>query len=212
MYLRLTFAKVQDGSTEQGKVTKGATTVTYIYKELGSYVPYIPGEPDKEIPNVPYDDTPEEPNDNPPLPYIPGYTPKDPSTGEPLRPVDPTDPTKGYIPPTISDPNDPSKDTPVPYEKDPEPEKAPITLEKQTNDGQKPNDPGAEMSLNQPQTQPTMNRETLNKPAMQANEAKELPQTGENEASGLASLGVLSIMAGSLGLFFRHKKDDEKTN
>ena len=41
----------------------------------------------------------------------------------------------GYIPPTISDPNDPSKDTPVPYEKDPEPEKAPITLEKQTNDG-----------------------------------------------------------------------------
>lgn len=129
-----------------------------------------------------------------------------------LRPVDPTDPTKGYIPPTISDPNDPSKDTPVPYEKDPEPEKAPITLEKQTNDGQKPNDPGAEMSLNQPQTQPTMNRETLNKPAMQANEAKELPQTGENEASGLVSLGVLSIMAGSLGLFFRRKKDDEKTN
>ncbi|MBD5069118.1 MAG: LPXTG cell wall anchor domain-containing protein [Lactobacillus sp.] len=57
-----------------------------------------------------------------------------------------------------------------------------------------------------------MNRETLNKPAMQANEAKELPQTGENEASGLVSLGVLSIMAGSLGLFFRHKKDDEKTN
>ena len=57
-----------------------------------------------------------------------------------------------------------------------------------------------------------MNRETLNKPAMQANEAKELPQTGENEASGLVSLGVLSIMAGSLGLFFRRKKDDEKTN
>ncbi|MBF0806999.1 hypothetical protein IR116_09780, partial [Streptococcus sp. 19428wA2_WM07] len=64
-------------------------------------------------PPVPYDDTPLVPGDNPPLPYIPGYTPKDPD-GNPLKPVDPTDPSKGYVPPSITDPNDPAKDTPVP--------------------------------------------------------------------------------------------------
>ncbi|MFS1664701.1 LPXTG cell wall anchor domain-containing protein, partial [Streptococcus sp. zg-JUN1979] len=56
------------------------------------------------------------PSDNPPLPYIPGYEPKVPGTTEPLKPVDPEDPTKGYIPPPIVVPNNPGVDNPVPYE------------------------------------------------------------------------------------------------
>ncbi|MCE5100133.1 MucBP domain-containing protein, partial [Staphylococcus cohnii] len=124
------FSKVKEGDHETGKVVEGTTSVTYIYKELGKYIPYIPEKPgDAYDPNKPgtnrppvmYDETPEEPSDNPPLPYIPGYTPKDPS-GNPLIPVDPDHPERGYIPPSITDPKDPSKDTPVPYEKDPTPE------------------------------------------------------------------------------------------
>ncbi|MBF0845947.1 MucBP domain-containing protein, partial [Streptococcus danieliae] len=124
--------KVKDGDKENGKVVDGTTEVTYIYKEVtkptptpetpkdpGKYIPYIedpenPNRPEDPTP-VPYDETPEDPTDNPPLPYVPGYEPKVPGTNEPLKPVDPNDPTKGYIPPTITDPNDPTKDTPVPY-------------------------------------------------------------------------------------------------
>ncbi|MBF0781243.1 MULTISPECIES: hypothetical protein, partial [unclassified Granulicatella] len=58
--------------------------------------PNKPANPDK----VPYDKTPEEPSDNPALPYVPGYTPKD-KDGNPLTPVDPEDKTKGYVPPSI---------------------------------------------------------------------------------------------------------------
>ncbi|HEM6238435.1 TPA: MucBP domain-containing protein, partial [Streptococcus suis] len=46
------------------------------------------------------------------IPNVPGYTPVDPKTNEPLKPVDPTDPGKGYVPPT---PDDSSVDTPIPY-------------------------------------------------------------------------------------------------
>ncbi|WP_261147415.1 MucBP domain-containing protein, partial [Streptococcus mitis] len=46
------------------------------------------------------------------LPYVPGYTPKD-KDGNPLKPVDPNDPTKGYEVPSI--PADPSQDTPINY-------------------------------------------------------------------------------------------------
>ncbi|ONK25374.1 hypothetical protein BVE84_10215, partial [Streptococcus azizii] len=107
---------------ETGQVGEGTTEVTYVYRELGSYLPYVPGEENPgDRPPVPYDETPENPSDNPPLPHIPGYTPKDPD-GNPLKPVDPDDPTKGYVPPSIIDPNDPGTDTPVPYEKDPVPE------------------------------------------------------------------------------------------
>ncbi|MBF0781199.1 MULTISPECIES: MucBP domain-containing protein, partial [unclassified Granulicatella] len=46
------------------------------------------------------------------------YTPKD-KDGNPLTPVDPEDKTKGYVPPSIVNPQDPTEDTPVPYEKNP---------------------------------------------------------------------------------------------
>ncbi|HFI0543262.1 TPA: MucBP domain-containing protein, partial [Streptococcus suis] len=44
--------------------------------------------------------------------HVPGYTPVDPKTNEPLKPVDPTDPGKGYVPPT---PSNTGEDTPIPY-------------------------------------------------------------------------------------------------
>ena len=48
------------------------------------------------------------------IPHIPGTTPKD-SDGNPLKPVDPKDPSKGYVPPT---PKTPTENTEIKYEKD----------------------------------------------------------------------------------------------
>ena len=56
----------------------------------------FPGQPTDPIkyPNDPTDPT-KPGKDKPVLPYVPGYTPKD-KDGNPLKPVDPNDPTKGY--------------------------------------------------------------------------------------------------------------------
>ena len=97
----------------KGKIGKGGSTVTYVYKPIGSWIPNIPGQPTNPIkyPNDPQDPTkPGKPTET--LPYVPGYTPKD-GNGQPLKPVDPQDPTKGYIVPNI--PTDPSQDTVINY-------------------------------------------------------------------------------------------------
>ena len=97
----------------KGKIGKEGSTVTYVYKELGSWIPNIPGQPVNKIkyPNDPTDPTkPGKPTET--LPYVPGYTPQD-GNGNPLKPVDPQDPTKGYIVPDI--PTDPSQDTVINY-------------------------------------------------------------------------------------------------
>ena len=98
----------------KGKIGTEGSTVTYVYKPLGSWIPNIPGQPTNPIkyPNDPQDPTkPGKPTET--LPYVPGYTPKD-GNGQPLKPVDPQDPTKGYIVPDI--PTDPGKDTVINYE------------------------------------------------------------------------------------------------
>ncbi|WP_203213114.1 mucin-binding protein [Streptococcus mitis] len=98
----------------KGKIGTDGTTVTYVYKSLGSWIPNIPGQPTNPIkyPNDPTDPTkPGQPTET--LPYVPGYTPKD-GNGQPLKPVDPQDPTKGYVVPNI--PTDPSQDTVINYE------------------------------------------------------------------------------------------------
>ncbi|KIX90452.1 hypothetical protein TP70_07080, partial [Staphylococcus microti] len=127
--------KVKDGDQETGKVVKGNTDVTYIYKlkdpttpevpveEPGKYIPYIPVDPENPTdPNDPlnppvdpntgdpidpidYDETPEDPTDNPPLPDIDGFIP-----------VDPKDPSEPLKP---KDPNDPTKGYEPPTPKDP---------------------------------------------------------------------------------------------
>ena len=102
-----------DGEAK-GKIGTDGSTVTYVYKPLGSWIPNIPGQPTNPIkyPNDPQDPTkPGKPTET--LPYVPGYTPKD-GNGQPLKPVDPTDPTKGYIIPDL--PTDPSQDTVINYE------------------------------------------------------------------------------------------------
>ena len=98
----------------KGKIGTDGTTVTYVYKPLGSWIPNIPGQPTNPIkyPNDPTDPAkPGQPTET--LPYVPGYTPKD-GNGQPLKPVDPQDPTKGYVVPNI--PTDPSQDTVINYE------------------------------------------------------------------------------------------------
>ena len=97
----------------KGKIGTDGTTVTYVYKPLGSWIPNIPGQPTNPIkyPNDPTDPAkPGQPTET--LPYVPGYTPKD-GNGQPLKPVDPQDPTKGYVVPNI--PTDPSQDTVINY-------------------------------------------------------------------------------------------------
>ena len=98
----------------KGKIGTDGTTVTYVYKPLGSWIPNIPGQPTNPIkyPNDPTDPTkPGQPTET--LPYVPGYTPKD-GNEQPLKPVDTQDPTKGYVVPNI--PTDPSQDTVIKYE------------------------------------------------------------------------------------------------
>ena len=108
-----------DGEAK-GKIGKDGSTVTYVYKELGSWVPNIPGQPTNPIkyPNDPTDPT-KPGSDRPVLPYVPGYTPVD-GNGNPLKPVDPQDPTKGYIVPDI--PTNPGQDTPINYVANPKPQ------------------------------------------------------------------------------------------
>ena len=101
-----------DGDAK-GKIGTDGSTVTYVYKPLGSWIPNIPGQPTNPIkyPNDPQDPTkPGQPTET--LPYVPGFTPED-KDGNPLKPVDPTDPSKGYVVPNI--PTDPSQDTVINY-------------------------------------------------------------------------------------------------
>ena len=77
------------------------TTEVVTYKPIGSWIPNIPGQPTNPIkyPNDPTDPTkPGKPTET--LPYVPGFTPVD-KDGNPLKPVDPQDPTKGYIVPDL---------------------------------------------------------------------------------------------------------------
>lgn len=144
------------------------------------------------------------------MPYIPGYTPKDPD-GNPLKPVDPDDPTKGYIPPPITDPNDPSKDTPVPYEKDPvvKEESSPEKIE-----------PNKKVSTNVPPEPPTQTDNVRQMPLagkelpsvnkQGKTPQQSLPQTGDENESIFSSLGMLAIALSALGLFAYRKKEDKE--
>ena len=90
-----------------------------VYKKLGAWIPNVPGQtnpPRIDYPNDPNGDPtkPGVPTEDIVIPYVPGYIPRD-KDGNPLKPVDPEDTTKGYVPPTL--PTDPSQDTPINYTK-----------------------------------------------------------------------------------------------
>ncbi|HFI0125615.1 TPA: MucBP domain-containing protein, partial [Streptococcus suis] len=104
----------ENGTVEGGKTTE----ITYVYKKVANWIPEIPGVPENERPVIPYPfdpnnpDVPVTPNPGTVIPNVPGYTPVDPKDNTPLKPVDPNDPGKGYVPPT---PENPGEDTPIPY-------------------------------------------------------------------------------------------------
>ena len=201
-----------DGEAK-GKIGTDGSTVTYVYKPLGSWVPNIPGQPTSPIkyPNDPTDPTkPGQPTEV--LPYVPGYTPVD-GNGNPLKPVDPNDPTKGYEVPNV--PNDPTKDTPINYVPVPQPNPTPAPTPKP--------EPKLEPKPETPQpVTPADNRDnngnnngTPTTPAQPAAPStpqymdgqRELPNTGTEDNASLAALGLLGVLSG-FGLVARKKKED----
>ena len=186
-----------DGEAK-GKIGTDGSTVTYVYKPLGSWIPNIPGQPTNPIkyPNDPQDPT-KPGSDKPVLPYVPGYTPVD-GNGNPLKPVDPQDPTKGYIVPDI--PANPGQDTPINYVANPQP---------QPNQDPKP-EPKPEPKQEQPKETPKETPEKGPKvtPVQpKANtQVKRLANTGTTETNtGLAGLGLATI-AGLLTAARRRKE------
>ena len=168
-----------DGEAK-GKIGKDGSTVTYVYKPLGSWVPNIPGQPTDPIkyPNDPADPTkPGQPTEV--LPYVPGFTPED-KDGNPLKPVDPKDPTKGYVVPNI--PTDPSQDTVINYVPNP-------------REVEKPAKPAQPSKPSKQETPKYVEGQ------------KELPNTGTEASASLASLGLLGALGG-FGLLARKKKED----
>ena len=186
-----------DGEAK-GKIGTDGSTVTYVYKPLGSWIPNIPGQPTNPIkyPNDPQDPT-KPGSDKPVLPYVPGYTPVD-GNGNPLKPVDPQDSTKGYIVPDI--PANPGQDTPINYVANPQP---------QPNQDPKP-EPKPEPKQEQPKETPKETPEKGPKvtPVQpKANtQVKRLANTGTTETNtGLAGLGLATI-AGLLTAARRRKE------
>ena len=168
----------------KGKIGKDGSTVTYVYKPLGSWIPNIPGQPTNPIkyPNDPTDPTkPGKPTGT--LPYVPGYTPVD-GNGNPLKPVDPKDPSKGYIIPDV--PSNPSQDTVINYVANPKP---------QPNQGSHAHvTPG------------TSNDDTTPVQPIANTQVKRLANTGTEETNtGLAGLGLASV-AGMLAASRRRKE------
>ena len=168
----------------KGKIGTDGSTVTYVYKPLGSWIPNIPGQPTNPIkyPNDPTDPTkPGKPTGT--LPYVPGYTPVD-GNGNPLKPVDPKDPSKGYIIPDV--PSNPSQDTVINYVANPKP---------QPNQGSHAHvTPG------------TSNDDTTPVQPIANTQVKRLANTGTEETNtGLAGLGLASV-AGMLAASRRRKE------
>ena len=165
-----------DGEAK-GKIGKDGSTVTYVYKPLGSWVPNIPGQPTDPIkyPNDPTDPT-KPGNDKLVLPYVPGYTPKD-KDGNPLKPVDPNDPTKGYEVPNV--PTNPGEDIPINYVPNP----------KEVEKTVKPGQPSKQETPKYVEGQ------------------KELPNTGTEANASLAALGLLGALGGFGLLARKKKED-----
>ena len=217
----------------KGKIGENGTTVTYVYKPLGSWIPNIPGQPTNPIkyPNDPADPT-KPGSDKPVLPYVPGHTPVD-GNGQPLKPVDPNDPTKGYEVPNV--PTNPGEDTPINYipnspkpnptpypgptpaptpKPEPKPEPAPVPTTPET-----PEQPVAPVQPEQPTTptQPavptpaetSVATDSATQPATPkyVDGQKELPNTGTEANASLAALGLLGALGG-FGLLSRKKKED----
>ena len=175
-----------DGEAK-GKIGTDGSTVTYVYKPLGSWIPNIPGQPTSPIkyPNDPTNPT-KPGSEKPVLPYVPGYTPVD-GDGQPLKPVDPKDPSKGYIAPDL--PTDPGQDTPINYIANPQP---------QPNQDPKPElkpepkpEPKQEKPKETPKEAPEKGPKVTPVQPKVNTQVKRLANTGSTETNtGLAGLGL----------------------
>ncbi|NQN67023.1 YSIRK-type signal peptide-containing protein [Streptococcus suis] len=173
-----------------GKIPSGGTTVTYVYKKLGSWVPNIPGKPTDPIvyPNDPTD--PSKPGtDVPTIPHVPGYVPVDPN-GNPLKPIDPTDPTKGYEVPPV--PSNPGEDTPINY--------VPVTPDTPAKP-EEPAKPVAPVAPGSP-AQPA----DAEKPASPAQQ--QLPNTGEDSSAAAGIIGATMLLGTFAYTAKRRRKED----
>lgn len=98
-----------------GKIGHDDITVTYVYNKIGQYQITPPDGGNNT--NITYPNDPQDPHKvvTPKtgiVPNVPGYTPVGPN-GDPLKPFDPNNVTKGYLPPEV--PNDPGTNTPITY-------------------------------------------------------------------------------------------------
>ena len=179
-----------DASQEDIKAKPGVNiTETVVYDKLGSWVPKVP-EGATPVPPITYPNDPTDPTkpgtDKPIVPHVPGFIPVDPN-GNPLKPVDPNDPTKGYEVPDV--PADPTQDTPIKY--------VPVTPEKPTPTPVVPVQPEGP------------NEQSESNTPKYADGQNELPNTGTKDHADLATLGLLGALSG-FGLVARKKREDEK--
>ncbi|PNZ78966.1 LPXTG cell wall anchor domain-containing protein, partial [Mammaliicoccus stepanovicii] len=100
----------------------------------------------------------------------------------PLKPVDPEDPTKGYVPPSITNPNNPSEDT--------------------------PNKPDIPSKLKTPDMQ---EKKDKSKTQVKEKRVQQLPDTGETNNTGLLS-AMLGLLGGIIFSTSRKKyqKEDQQ--
>ena len=200
------YVLVRVNGEAKGKIGTDGSTVTYVYKPLGSWVPNIPGTPTDPIP---YPNDPQDPtkpgSDKPHVPYVPGFTPVDPN-GNPLKPVDPKDPSKGYIVPDL--PTDPSQDTPINYVPVPKPNPTPAPTPKpETPQPVTPADNGDNNGNNNGTTPTTPAQSAAASTPQYMDGQRELPNTGTEDNASLAALGLLGVLSG-FGLVARKKKED----
>ncbi|WP_049550727.1 mucin-binding protein [Streptococcus pseudopneumoniae] len=216
-----------ESSQKDIKATAGVNiTERVVYDKLGSWIPKLP-EGQTQVPPTPYPNDPTDPTkpgtDRPRVPYVPGFIPVDPN-GNPLKPVDPNDPTKGYEVPVV--PADPTQDTPIKY----------IPVPKPNNGGGNNGGGGGNTPTPQPQPNPTpqpepspapnpvpVTPETPEQPVVPVapeqpaepatpqymDGQRELPNTGTEAHSSLAALGLLGALSG-FGLIARKKREDEE--
>lgn len=135
---------------------------------------------------------PVDGGDVPVIPHVPGCVPVDPGTNEPLKPVNPEDPSKGYIPPV---PSNPGEDTLIPY--------VPVKVDGQPGEPDTDDKPGGP---NGGDNNPGGNNPGADTPA-QPFTAGQLPNTGKS--SSVAGVLGAAMLVAALGLAGKRRRRED---